>query len=381
MLIRSSWMVSSQLQSVSRVRRRLLSLLLSFHRVCTQERYCENRVCIREIEEQLPQSRREREREIVRDKRLSRRERLIGVAIGSKGLRPSILISIIVGPRWNPLSNLSLFLPPSTSTRTPAGHRNYASFHRCYSSLIQIMLRSITERERGREGSIYSKFTFRGGGHGFDACNFLAEKVSRIREKGWGNFMGRGNLIQNSLQLTPFNRRESWNRERERNSARDTTGIDLPSLSPPPSSRFELYFRQPSPFSSRPIIILISTRLETLINCPLTWDLEQRGTGLGNVAGYCQIDVKISVEERTITRLIPLGHRPGDLNSGITILPALRMKSYVRGISISHETVGDNWVGYAFIWTWNISQRIFLRGLTIIIVSLRTGGFLWWNLE
>lgn len=184
MLIRSSWMVSSQLQSVSRVRRRLLSLLLSFHRVCTQERYCENRVCIREIEEQLPQSRREREREIVRDKRLSRRERLIGVAIGSKGLRPSILISIIVGPRWNPLSNLSLFLPPSTSTRTPAGHRNYASFHRCYSSLIQIMLRSITERERGREGSIYSKFTFRGGGHGFDACNFLAEKVSRIREKG-----------------------------------------------------------------------------------------------------------------------------------------------------------------------------------------------------
>lgn len=204
---------------------------------------------------------------------------------------------------------------------------------------------------------------------------------SRIREKGWGNFMGRGNLIQNSLQLTPFNRRESWNRERERNSARDTTGIDLPSLSPPPSSRFELYFRQPSPFSSRPIIILISTRLETLINCPLTWDLEQRGTGLGNVAGYCQIDVKISVEERTITRLIPLGHRPGDLNSGITILPALRMKSYVRGISISHETVGDNWVSYAFIWTWNISQRIFLRGLTIIIVSLRTGGFLWWNLE
>lgn len=152
--------------------------------MCTQERYCENRVCIREIEEQLPQSRREREREIVRDKRLSRRERLIGVAIGSKGLRPSILISIIVGPRWNPLSNLSLFLPPSTSTRIPAGHRNYASFHRCYSSLIQIMLRSITERERGREGSIYSKFTFRGGGHGFDACNFLAEKVSRIREKG-----------------------------------------------------------------------------------------------------------------------------------------------------------------------------------------------------
>lgn len=144
-------MVSSQLQSVSRVRRRLLSLLLSFHRVCTQERYCENRVCIREIEEQLPQSRREREREIVRDKRLSRRERLIGVAIGSKGLRPSILISIIVGPRWNPLSNLSLFLPPSTSTRTPAGHRNYASFHRCYSSLIQIMLRSITEREREGE--------------------------------------------------------------------------------------------------------------------------------------------------------------------------------------------------------------------------------------
>lgn len=151
MLIRSSWMLSFQLQSVSRVRHRLLSLLLSFHRVCTQERYCENRVCIREIEEQLPQSRREREREIVRDKRLSRRERLIGVAIGSKGLRPSILISIIVGPRWNPLSNLSLFLPPSTSTRTPAGHRNYASFHRCYSSLIQIMLRSITEREREGE--------------------------------------------------------------------------------------------------------------------------------------------------------------------------------------------------------------------------------------
>lgn len=150
MLIRSSWMVSSQLQSVSRVRRRLLSLLLSFHRVCTQERYCENRVCIREIEEQLPAQSR-REREIVRDKRLSRRERLIGVAIGSKGLRPSILISIIVGPRWNPLSNLSLFLPPSTSTRIPAGHRNYASFHRCYSSLIQIMLRSITEREREGE--------------------------------------------------------------------------------------------------------------------------------------------------------------------------------------------------------------------------------------
>lgn len=377
MLIRSSWMVSSQLQSVSRVRRRLLSLLLSFHRVCTQERYCENRVCIREIEEQLPQSRREREREIVRDKRLSRRERLIGVAIGSKGLRPSILISIIVGPRWNPLSNLSLFLPPSTSTRTPAGHRNYASFHRCYSSLIQIMLRSITEREREGE-----KVRFiRNSGLEEEVTGSMRVIFSRIREKGWGNFMGRGNLIQNSLQLTPFNRRESWNRERERNSARDTTGIDLPSLSPPPSSRFELYFRQPSPFSSRPIIILISTRLETLINCPLTWDLEQRGTGLGNVAGYCQIDVKISVEERTITRLIPLGHRPGDLNSGITILPALRMKSYVRGISISHETVGDNWVGYAFIWTWNISQRIFLRGLTIIIVSLRTGGFLWWNLE
>lgn len=174
-------MVSSQLQSVSRVRRRLLSLLLSFHRVCTQERYCENRVCIREIEEQLPAQSR-REREIVRDKRLSRRERLIGVAIGSKGLRPSILISIIVGPRWNPLSNLSLFLPPSTSTRIPAGHRNYASFHRCYSSLIQIMLRSITERERGREGSIYSKFTFRGGGHGFDACNFLAHTREGLRK-------------------------------------------------------------------------------------------------------------------------------------------------------------------------------------------------------
>lgn len=185
--------------------------------MCTQERYCENRVCIREIEEQLPQSRREREREIVRDKRLSRRERLIGVAIGSKGLRPSILISIIVGPRWNPLSNLSLFLPPSTSTRTPAGHRNYASFHRCYSSLIQIMLRSITEREREGE-----KVRFiRNSRLEEEVTGSMRVIFSRIREKGWGNFMGRGNLIQNSLQLTPFNRRESWNREREREEFRE----------------------------------------------------------------------------------------------------------------------------------------------------------------
>lgn len=122
----------------------------------------------------------EREREIVRDKRLSRRERLIGVAIGSKGLRPSILISIIVGPRWNPLSNLSLFLPPSTSTRTPAGHRNYASFHRCYSSLIQIMLRSITEREREGE-----KVRFiRNSGLEEEVTGSMRVIFSRIREKG-----------------------------------------------------------------------------------------------------------------------------------------------------------------------------------------------------
>lgn len=50
------------------------------------------------------------------------------------------------------------------------------------------------------------------------------EKVS----KGRGNFMGRGNLIQNSLQLTPFNR----SRETETGKERDTMGrIDLPITS------------------------------------------------------------------------------------------------------------------------------------------------------
>lgn len=58
------------------------------------------------------------------------------------------------------------------------------------------------------------------------------EKVS----KGRGNFMGRGNLIQNSLQLTPFNRsRETeTGKERERwnYSETDTMGrIDLPITS------------------------------------------------------------------------------------------------------------------------------------------------------
>lgn len=50
--------------------------------------------------------------------------------------------------------------------------------------------------------------------------------------------MGRGNLIQNSLQLTPFNRSRETERERERwltsrrNSVRDATAIDSPIISP-----------------------------------------------------------------------------------------------------------------------------------------------------
>lgn len=45
------------------------------------------------------------------------------------------------------------------------------------------------------------------------------EKVS----KGRGNFMGRGNLIQNSLQLTPFNRSRETETGKERERERGGT--------------------------------------------------------------------------------------------------------------------------------------------------------------